>query len=99
MPVQAQSVKSIFLSALERGTPAEREAHLDAACAGDQALRMRIEKLLKAHAESGEFPDFAAMAAVKSNTPVHEAETLAPDDSPATPWLDFLAPPREAGHL
>src|SRR5207244_6643569 len=55
--------------------------------------------LLSAHAESGEFPDFAAMAAAKSNTPLHEAETLAPDDSPPTTSLDFLAPPRTAGHL
>ena len=38
--------QSIFIEALEREDPAERAAFLDQACAGDAALRERIERLL-----------------------------------------------------
>ena len=38
--------QSIFIEAVEKHDPAERAAFLDLACAGDRALRQRIEKLL-----------------------------------------------------
>ena len=41
--------QSLFDAALERGTVAERMAFLDEACAGDLALRRRLENLLAAH--------------------------------------------------
>lgn len=44
--------ESIFLAALERATPAEREAFVDDACAKDAELRLRVMALLKAHDES-----------------------------------------------
>ncbi len=43
--------REIFLDALERRSPGEREAFLDAACGGDTALRARLEALLRHHAE------------------------------------------------
>jgi serine/threonine protein kinase/WD40 repeat protein len=54
MNPEPDPVESLF--ALVLGKPAaERAAYLDQACAGDAALRQRIEALLKAHAEaSGE---------------------------------------------
>jgi eukaryotic-like serine/threonine-protein kinase len=42
--------ESLFLAALERTDPADRQAFLDQACAGDTELRRRIELLLAAYA-------------------------------------------------
>jgi serine/threonine protein kinase/WD40 repeat protein len=47
--------RTIFMEALERETPAERSDYLDAACAGDAALRQRVEALLRSHEQAGEF--------------------------------------------
>jgi hypothetical protein len=41
--------ESLFVAALEKSTASEREAFLEAACAGDVALRQRVELLLAAH--------------------------------------------------
>jgi tetratricopeptide (TPR) repeat protein len=41
--------ESLFAAALEWATAAERRAFLDEACAGDVALRQRVERLLAAH--------------------------------------------------
>ncbi len=47
-------VESIFATALEK--PAgERSAYLEQSCAGDPALRQRIDALLQAHAQAGRF--------------------------------------------
>jgi serine/threonine protein kinase len=47
--------QSIFNEALDRGDPAVRSAYLDEACAGDLALRERVETLLTSHAAAGNF--------------------------------------------
>ena len=49
--------ESIFNGALGIQSAAERAAFLDAACAGDPELRLRIETLLKAHHQSGDLLD------------------------------------------
>ena len=41
--------RTIFLAAIDRASPAERAAYLDAACAGDDRLRADVEELLAAH--------------------------------------------------
>ncbi len=41
--------ESLFAAALERPTAADRRAFLKEACAGDEALRQRLERLLAAH--------------------------------------------------
>src|SRR5262249_22931257 len=46
---------SIFAGAIERRSPEERAAFLDAACGADVGLRLRIEALLRAHEEAGGF--------------------------------------------
>jgi tetratricopeptide (TPR) repeat protein/serine/threonine protein kinase len=46
---------SIFGEALECASPAEQTACLDRACAGDTALRARVEALLRAHQQVGHF--------------------------------------------
>jgi WD40 repeat protein len=48
-------VEAIFSAALEKPSPEERSALLDESCAGDAALRQRVEALLKAHQEANSF--------------------------------------------
>ncbi|HEV3062801.1 MAG TPA: tetratricopeptide repeat protein [Vicinamibacterales bacterium] len=55
-----QRVKETFASALEQH-PDLRPAFLDAACAGDPALREEVEALLRADAESGGFIEQPAL--------------------------------------
>lgn len=49
--------RSIFMEALERDTSADRSSFLDEVCAGDTALRRRVEALLQSHEEAGRFMD------------------------------------------
>src|SRR5262245_65211099 len=51
MQAEPKDVKALFLAAAENAVPGERAAFLDAACAGDAALRQRVEELLRAHDE------------------------------------------------
>ena len=51
------SERTIFLTALEKDDAQVRSAYLDVACAGDPALRRRVEKLLKSHDDAGSFLD------------------------------------------
>jgi WD40 repeat protein/serine/threonine protein kinase len=97
--------EAIFFAALEKPTPEERAAFLDAACAGDESLRRRVERLLAAHPQLGKFLE----------RPVQELAdpaALAPPDLPpradagGSTWrhpdggrLDFLAPPSRPGSL
>jgi WD40 repeat protein/serine/threonine protein kinase len=46
---------AIFMEALEKGTPDQRSTYLDEACAGDTALRQRVEALLASHEQAGSF--------------------------------------------
>jgi eukaryotic-like serine/threonine-protein kinase len=57
--------QSLFIEVLEKQDPAARAAFLDQACAGDGALRERIERLLQRHQQAGGFlespaPQFGA---------------------------------------
>ncbi len=60
--------EEVFFAALERPSPADRAAYLDAACAGQPELRARVEKLLAAHPRVGEF--------LKSGTPDHATRSF-----------------------
>jgi Tol biopolymer transport system component len=81
----------VFFAALEKATLAERAAYLDEACAGNEALRRRVEALLAAHPHVGKFLE----------RPVVQAEAMAAscglDDAAAD--LSFLSPPSEANSL
>src|SRR5262245_14475026 len=43
----------IFIAALEKSSPNERQSFLDEACGGNTALRRRIESLLQSHDQAG----------------------------------------------
>src|SRR5262245_1190914 len=47
--------QEIFIEALEKDDPAARAAFLNHACAGESALRQRVERLLERHQASGSF--------------------------------------------
>jgi hypothetical protein len=77
-----------LFAALERPTAAERAAFLDLACAGDTELRRQVERLLKAHANVGDF----------LNKPVGEQPAAAPEPSDAMLALD-ASTDRKGGDL
>jgi WD40 repeat protein len=87
---EASPAEAIFIAALERATAAERAAFLDEACAGDEGLRRRVERLLGAHVQAGAFLE----------RPVAEAVDPAAAPRPETGEpFDFLAPSQRAGAL
>ena len=52
--------------------PSDRTAYLDGACAGDAALRKRVESLLRAHDEAGTFLETSPASLTIVATPVTE---------------------------
>src|SRR6202158_696886 len=52
--------ESVFAAAVEIASPEERAAFLEQGCAGDPALRERIDALLRAHDRAGHFIDLPA---------------------------------------
>jgi serine/threonine protein kinase len=65
--------QSIFIEALEKEDPAEREAFLDRACAADPALRPRIERLFRRHEQADDVLDAPpAWAAATIDQPIAE---------------------------
>ena len=91
MPVEPDTIKKLFVEATEKATPAERAAFLDEACAGDAALRRRVEALLLAHDQPHRLLDQPAVEHLGDCPPTEpgaEGEALA-----------FLAPPQNPGSL
>ena len=73
-PELYRQIGSLYHAALEL-EPSQREAFLDEACAGNDALRHEIEELLASHEQAG---NFLAKPAVESIKPSHQdqSETL-----------------------
>src|SRR5262245_14430024 len=94
--------REIFIEALDKGSPAERAAFLDAACAGDAALRGRVEALLRSHEGAGEFLNGSAperLAGVPG-VGVLEGETrTGPSEPDGDIPLHFLDPSDEPGSI
>jgi WD40 repeat protein len=74
--------ETIFATALEKATPSERSAYLDEACAGDAALRQRVEALLKAHGAAGNFLDRPAVEQIAAGVSQPKESTEVIDSSP-----------------
>ncbi|HEX4072328.1 MAG TPA: protein kinase, partial [Planctomycetaceae bacterium] len=49
------SIDEIYLAALEKPTLREQSAYLDEACAGDEEMRQRVERLLRVQPHIGDF--------------------------------------------
>jgi eukaryotic-like serine/threonine-protein kinase len=68
-------VGAIFEAAIE--LPVDRRAaYLQAACAGDEALRQRVEDLLRAHEMAGTFMGSMAVVSKSETTPTKPLEQL-----------------------
>jgi eukaryotic-like serine/threonine-protein kinase len=57
MSKRAQTEDQLFAEALQRASPAARNAYLAEACGHDDKLRQRVEFLLRAHDKAGDFLD------------------------------------------
>ncbi len=71
-------VEAVFAAALAKSTLVEREAVLDDACAGDAALRQRVEALLKAHGDASSFLQGPLALPVDGEAPTLGTEDTAP---------------------
>jgi serine/threonine protein kinase/tetratricopeptide (TPR) repeat protein len=65
--------REIFLAAVEKSSPTERVAYLDAACKGDAPLRQRVDELLAAHDQPNSLLDRPGLAAT---IPIPASESL-----------------------
>src|SRR5262249_56099184 len=55
--------RDVFIAALQKDDPAQRQAYLDEACAGQPGLRRQVEHLLRLHEGAGSFLEEPAAAA------------------------------------
>jgi len=79
--VDPQSIEGLFVMALSKSSPEEREAFLDEACGDDIESRHRVEALLRAYEDAGSFfekPPLGVPTAVDSLT----LDFLEPADNP-----------------
>ena len=82
----------VFLAALEIPTAPERSAYLDQACAGNEELRRRVEKLLRAHPHVGEFLESPAPEILAANVAVM---TVLTSDVPGLSCIHLREPENE----
>jgi serine/threonine protein kinase len=75
MSESRKPVGVIFEAAIELPTE-QRAAYLQAACAGDDALRQRVEDLLRAHEMAGAFMGSPAAALKRETIPIKSLEQL-----------------------
>ncbi len=75
MPNISPELKAIFCEALDCPSGAERQAFLERACAGDQALRSRIDALLAAGHDAGNFLEQPVPAPSTTWNPPEPLET------------------------
>ncbi|HSW00342.1 MAG TPA: protein kinase [Sedimentisphaerales bacterium] len=57
MSTEPNNIEAIYSEAQKRIDKAARSAYLESVCAGDPALRARLESLLRAHDRAGQFLD------------------------------------------
>src|SRR5262245_50509232 len=97
----AMNERAIFTEALDKATPEERAAFLDRACAGDPALRARVEALLRTHDRAGDFLGKLAPQRLAEDLAADHGAGGSPTEPAANPDepLDFLAPSDAPGSL
>jgi WD40 repeat protein len=95
----APDIKALFAEALQRAPGPDRDAYLDAACAGDPGLRARLVDLLAAHGQAIAILGPAGAPAAADSTltfargrspfdPTDAEPTVASGPVPAAPPLD-----------
>src|SRR5262245_35685403 len=96
--------RELFMEALDRASPVDRAAYLDAACGGDSALRERVEALLRSHEEAGKFlagsaPERLAGAPFGPTGDDTRTGPSAPDDDLPRDFLASSDKPGSIGRL
>jgi DNA-binding beta-propeller fold protein YncE len=99
--------REILVAALDRADPAERAKYLDQACAGDPALRQRIEAMLRSHEQTSDFlgaPPGKQRMDLEGRTPPASSDGTishggAPPGGAGDQALHFLAPSQKPGSL
>ena len=94
--------ETLFTAALEKATPAERAAWLDEACAGDSALRRRVEALLESHAQTAFLMTPAIQRAAEAlgvDTKAQATPTGPTGEDASELALDFLTPSEKPDSL
>jgi serine/threonine protein kinase len=61
MVAKPNDIEAIYNAALQKQSETERSAYLDAVCGRNTTLRARVEELLKAHEEAGDFLEVPAL--------------------------------------
>jgi WD40 repeat protein/serine/threonine protein kinase len=61
MAGQSKDIETIYNAALQKASEAERNAYLEKVCGDDQVLRARVETLLRAHEQAGDFLEPASI--------------------------------------
>src|SRR5579884_2310034 len=69
MKAEFRRIKEIFLAAVEKPDPAERDAYLREACGPDEDLRRQVDALLGNHAQAGSFLESPAPGPVATADP------------------------------
>jgi eukaryotic-like serine/threonine-protein kinase len=80
---QHGSEETIFSTALQLPSVAERAAYLDTACAGDQDLRQGIEALLAAQPQLDDFMEDPSVLGASGSKETNRSALLA-EESPGT---------------
>ena len=93
--IKQASIESIFMSALEKGSPAERQAFLDEACGDQPEIRARVEALLRADSDAGSF--LARPASGMDATLAADGDTVNSGGGEVS--LTFLQPCDKPGRL
>src|SRR5262245_30847520 len=76
------SERDIFIIALQKDDPAQRQAYLDEACAGQPELRRQVEDLLRLHEGAGSFLEEPAAEAGATGAFQGAAEQAASPEAP-----------------
>src|SRR5262245_50902138 len=95
---------SIFAAALARPSPAEQQAYLDEACAGNADLRAQVEELLRASDDAGSFLNHAPLGAAGKDATIAATQASGDTEKSATwtstlPFLDPCDKPDRIGKL
>ncbi len=76
--------RDIFIAALQKDNPAQRQAYLDEACAGQPELRRQVENLLRLYEGAGSFLEKPAAESAATGA-FHDAADQAPSlEAPGT---------------
>ena len=76
--------RDIFIVAVHKEDPAERQAYLDEACAGQPELRQQVEHLLRLHEGAGSFLEKPAAESAATGAFPGTAEEASLPEAPGT---------------